>query len=207
MKGPLDIHQYLLAHDVHHEIVRLPRTTSASHGLPESFEIPAERCVAVHPFHATAGTTEFLVVLLSTVVPGPDATAMTDVAAQLERDFEAPITLSPAPCDEVSRRTDYVASHLGPLLLPADVVVLATNDVAELASAVVYCPTGDGGTALGIPADELLALARARALPGRRPIPITRAPSAAAPVGVLPGPQAAELTPETAVPARVGQPA
>lgn len=194
MKGPLDIHQYLLAHDVHHEIVRLPRTAQGGHGLPETVAIlPPERCIVVHPFHATAGPAEFLVVLLTTATEAPPDDVHDRLADLLDDELGRPVLIAPATCDQVSRHTDYVASHLGPLLLPADVVVVTSDEVVALATAVVYCATGDCGTALGIPADELLALSNARGL-SRRPAPVAATVGAVGAVrAAIPAPAGPDL--------------
>ena len=56
----------------------------------------------------------------------------------------------------MSRHTDYLAGHVSPLMLPDDVIVVATAEVADLAMSIIYTATGDGGTALGISAADLL---------------------------------------------------
>jgi hypothetical protein len=73
--------------------------------------------------------------------------------------------LSVAGAALVSRRTDYIAGHLAPLLLPPEVIVVSTRGVVDLATSVIYTATGDGGTALGIAATDLLNLSRAIVLP------------------------------------------
>jgi hypothetical protein len=180
MKGPLDIHQFLLAHDVHHEIVRLPRTAAAAASLAEALGLPPRRCVAVHPFRAVTATGDVLVLVLA-----PSDAVLTDdaIAAQLCPLLRAQtgtvITLEPAAAGLVSSHTDYLAGHLAPLLLPADVIVVALQSLADLAASVVYTPTGDAGTALGLRALDLLVLTRATVLPDhvgartrRRPVKI-----------------------------------
>ena len=47
------------------------------------------------------------------------------------------------------------------LLLPPDVIVVSTRGVLDLATSIIYTATGDGGTALGIAATDLLHLSRA----------------------------------------------
>jgi Cys-tRNA(Pro)/Cys-tRNA(Cys) deacylase len=172
MLGPLDIHHYLLAHDVHHEIVRLPRPAANAEHLAEVLGVAPRRCLATHPFHAVTTSapsglnSEVLVLLLAPADLKPDLPSLTHDVAELLRDQLGPHTsLTPAGADLVSGRTDYLAGHLAPLLLPADVLVVATQGVVELGSSIVYTATGDGGTALGIRAVDVLALSNAITLP------------------------------------------
>jgi Cys-tRNA(Pro)/Cys-tRNA(Cys) deacylase len=169
MLGPLDIHQYLLAHDVHHEIVRLPRPAVSAETLAEVLDVSPRRCVAAQPFHAITPDGDVLVLLLVTADemtrPGPGA-GYAAALAELLRDSLGPTAvLTPAGADLVSSHTDYLAGHLAPLLLPPDVIVVAVQAVVDLATSVVYTATGDGGTALGIRAIDLLNLCRAVLLP------------------------------------------
>ncbi|MDQ1485235.1 MAG: hypothetical protein QOJ62_928 [Actinomycetota bacterium] len=171
MLGPLDIHQYLLAHDVHHEIVRLPRTIASADHLAEVMGLPRNQCVAVHPFHAGTPTGDVLVVLLATYDTDLDQAGVLVTLADLLQTELGAAALFPARPDLVSSHTDYLASHLAPLLLPADVLVVACQELAALASTVVYTATGDGGTALGIRAVDLLDLCHAIVLPDAQAMP------------------------------------
>jgi hypothetical protein len=54
-------------------------------------------------------------------------------------------------------------------LLPPDVIVVSTRGVLDLATSIIYTATGDGGTALGIAATDLLNLSRAIVLPSNAP--------------------------------------
>ncbi len=74
-------------------------------------------------------------------------------------------TLEAAGAELVSRHTDYLAGHVTPLMLPDDVIVVAAPEVADLAMSIIYTATGDGGTALGISASDLLELSHAHVLP------------------------------------------
>ncbi|HEY0870257.1 MAG TPA: hypothetical protein VGD55_07645, partial [Acidothermaceae bacterium] len=85
---------------------------------------------------------------------------------ELLRDHLGPgVELSVAGADLISSHTDYLAGHLAPLLLPPDVLVVATSGVVDLATSIIYTATGDGGTALGIGATDLLSLSHAIVLP------------------------------------------
>ena len=198
MKGPLDIHQYLLAHDVHHEIVRLPRNCAGNTGgavnLAQTLGLPARRCIDVHAFHALTRSSDTLVLLLA-----PSDTVVDDalIGQRLAKtvsvnrvdarntDPNEVAVFTPAGAQLVSSRTDYLAGHVAPLLLPADVQVVALQSLADLATTVVYTPTGDVGTALGMRALDLLVLCRATVLPvgeratRRRPVRIDLDPARA----------------------------
>jgi hypothetical protein len=189
MRGPLDIHQYLLAHDVHHEIVRLPRNSPSNASLAQALGLPERRCVAVHPFQALTTSSDTLTLLLA-----PSDTEVDDalVGQRLARtipraDSRDVVTVRRAGADVVSSRTDYLAGHVAPLLLPPDVAVVALQPLADLATTVVYTPTGDVGTALGLRALDLLVLSHATVRPlgeratRRRPIRIDLEPKTGEP--------------------------
>jgi Cys-tRNA(Pro)/Cys-tRNA(Cys) deacylase len=170
MLGPLDIHQYLLEHDVHHEIVRLPRPAASAEHLSEVLGVTPRRCLAIHPFHALTRDGDVLVLVLAPADEAPDARTLVFALTDLLRGRLGPdAELSVAGADLVSRRTDYVAGHLAPLLLPADVIVVSTRGIVDLATSIIYTATGDGGTALGIGATDLLNLSGAIVLPSDKP--------------------------------------
>jgi Cys-tRNA(Pro)/Cys-tRNA(Cys) deacylase len=169
MLGPLDIHHYLLAHDVHHEVVRLPRPAASAQHLAEVLGLAPRRCLAVHPFHAMTADGDVLVLVLAPADVQPDPAVLTrQLAEVLLSELGPNTTFAPAGADLVSGRTDYLAGHLAPLLLPPEVHVVATQGVVELAASIVYTATGDGGTALGIAAADVLSLSRAIVLPEQR---------------------------------------
>jgi len=170
MLGPLDIHQYLLEHDVHHEIVRLPRPAANAEHLAEVLEVTPRRCLAIHPFHALTAAGDVLVLVLAPADEVPDVTWTVAALSDVLRDrLGSAVELSIAGAALVSRHTDYLAGHLAPLLLPPDVIVVTTRGVVDLATSIIYTATGDGGTALGISATDLLNLSRAIVLPGDPP--------------------------------------
>lgn len=168
MLGPLDIHHYLLAHDVHHEIVRLPRPAASAQHLAEVLGLAPRRCLAIYPFHAMTSDGDVLVLVLAPADLQPDFPVLTRQLAEVLLCQLGPnATFAPAGADLVSGRTDYLAGHLAPLLLPPEVHVVATQGVVELAASIVYTATGDGGTALGIGAADVLNLSHAIVLPDR----------------------------------------
>jgi Cys-tRNA(Pro)/Cys-tRNA(Cys) deacylase len=170
MLGPLDIHQYLLEHDVHHEIVRLPRPAANAEHLAEVLGVTPRRCLSIHPFHALTPDGDVLVLVMSPADEQVTAATLILTLRELLRDRLGPdAELSAAGAALVSRRTDYIAGHLAPLLLPPDVIVVSTRGVLDLATSIIYTATGDGGTALGIAATDLLNLSRAIVLPSEGP--------------------------------------
>lgn len=199
MKGPLDIHQFLLAHDVRHEIVRLPRTAPGASSLAEALGLPAHQCVAVCPFHTMTTTGDLLAVVLTTSDRGVEPDALASQLADLMRNrLGEQLHFVPANATLVSQHTDYLAGHLSPLLLPPEVVVVATQQLADLATTTVYAATGDAGTALALRALDLLVLSHAIVLPEpsrvarRRPITIDLNPPRA--VALDPAPRRSEAS-------------
>lgn len=148
MKDALDVHRSLLAREVPHEIVRLPRLILSADEIPEASGLPPQRCVAVRLYHADDRVIATLV--RAGELPHPGA-VLAAVGAR---------SLRVAPPDVVNDVTDFAASLVSPVLLPDDVEVLADSCVGH--HEVVYTATGDGGTALGIPSRWLLTSSRAR---------------------------------------------
>jgi len=68
-------------------------------------------------------------------------------------------TLRAARADLVNQITDFAAPLVCPVLLPESMPVLADSCVGH--TDVVYAPTGDSGTALGIASRWLLTASRA----------------------------------------------
>ena len=148
MKDALDVHRSLLAREVPHEIVRLPRLILSADEIPEASGLPSQRCVAVRLYHADDRIVA--VVVRAGELPHPGAVRAAVGARTLR-------AASPAVVNDV---TDFAASLVSPVLLPDDVEVLADSCVGH--HEVVYTATGDGGTALGIPSRWLLTASRAR---------------------------------------------
>ena len=147
MLDALDVHRSLLAREVPHEVVRLPRLVLSADELPEALDLPASRCVAVRMY--LADDAPVAVIVRAGELPHPGAV----LAAVNAR------TLRAARPEIVNRLTDFAAPLVCPVLLPDSVTVLADSCVGH--TDVVYAPTGDGGTALGIPSRWLLTSARA----------------------------------------------
>jgi Cys-tRNA(Pro)/Cys-tRNA(Cys) deacylase len=145
MRGPLDVTRELIAADVLHEIVHLRRRIDDATELPEVLDLPGTSCLAVRLYDTGDGT------LVAALLPAHAVAATTALAAAAG--VRAIRRAGPA---RVSAVTDYVASLVSPVGLPAEVRVIAHGDLA--AQEVVYTATGDGSTALKIRTADLLAV-------------------------------------------------
>jgi len=147
MKDALDVHRSLLAREIPHEIVRLPRPVSSADEIPEVIGLAPQRCVAVRMY--VADDRPLAVIVRAGTTPHPGAV----LAAARAR------SLRSARPDAVNELTDFAAPLVSPLLLPDDVLVLADACIGH--AEVVYAPTGDSGTAVGITSRWLLTASRA----------------------------------------------
>jgi prolyl-tRNA editing enzyme YbaK/EbsC (Cys-tRNA(Pro) deacylase) len=147
MKDALDVHRSLLAREVPHEVVRLPRLVLSADEIPDVLGLPRERCVSVRLYHVDDA-------LAAVIVRAGDLPHPGSLLAAL-----GARSLRPARPDEVNRLTDFAAPLVCPVLLPDDVTVLADACVGHVD--VVYAPTGDSGTVLGIPTRWLFTASRA----------------------------------------------
>jgi len=148
MKDALAVHRDLLGRGIAHEIVRLSRAIVAADDLPDALGLPSHQCLAVRMYVADGR-------LIAVCLP---AGAVPSSAALREALGARRITAATA--NRVNVETDYTAGLVSPVLLPSDVPILV--DSAFGASEVVYTPTGDSGTALGIHVRDLLVATRAR---------------------------------------------
>ena len=153
MRGPLEARQVLLEHEVLHNVIHLPRRIATADVLPTTLGLAPRDCVAVRCYRTDTGP------VAAIVAAGlwPDA----DLLAEALRLRSAAVSgLRRATRDEVNADTDYQAGLVCPLALPARVTLLA--DVRLLRSPVVYVPTGDPGTALGMQTRDLFTVTGAR---------------------------------------------
>lgn len=147
MLDALDVHRSLLAREVPHEVVRLPRLALSADEIPEIMGLPASRCVAVRMY--TGDERQLAVIVRAGELPHPGAVLAAAGARSLR-------SMRP---DLVNQVTDFAAPLVCPVLLPESVTVLADSCVGHCD--VVYAPTGDAGTVLGIPTRWLLTASRA----------------------------------------------
>src|SRR3954467_738370 len=115
MKDALDVHRSLLAREVPHEIIRLPRLVFSADEIPDALGLPREHCVAVRIYQADEQLVATLVRAGEIAHPGPVLAAL------------GARSLRPAPPDVVNSATDFAASLVSPTLLPADMPVLADS--------------------------------------------------------------------------------
>jgi Cys-tRNA(Pro)/Cys-tRNA(Cys) deacylase len=148
MKDALDVHRSLLAREVPHEIVRLPRLALSADEVPELLDLAADQCVAVRLYRVDDRVVA--VIVRAGDQPHPGAVLAALGARSLR-------SMPPA---DVNAVTDFAASLVSPVLLPESVTILADSCVGH--SDVVYAPTGDSGTVLGISSRWLLLASRAR---------------------------------------------
>jgi prolyl-tRNA editing enzyme YbaK/EbsC (Cys-tRNA(Pro) deacylase) len=148
MKDALAIHRDLLARGVPHEIVRLRRIILTADELPEALGLPPSQCVAVRVYEADRQLVAVCVPAGAT--PAPSALLQATGAQRI----------GVAPVDRINADTDFAGGLVSPLLLPADVHVYA--DASLSAREVLYTPTGESGTALGIHSRDLFAVSGAR---------------------------------------------
>lgn len=149
MKDALAIHRWLLAHQVHHEIVRLPRAMTCVDELPELLSASPASCVQVTVFEVTTRIGREPVAVVTSVAspPRPGVIGGTLGARRVRS----------ASAFTVNSVTDYAAGLICPLLLPDGLPVLVDERLAGTGQ-VVHTPTGERHTALRIRADHLLTL-------------------------------------------------
>jgi prolyl-tRNA editing enzyme YbaK/EbsC (Cys-tRNA(Pro) deacylase) len=143
----------LLEHQVLHNVIRLPRRIANADVLPAALGLAAKDCAAVRCYRTDTGP------VAAIVAAGQwPATDLLTTALALRA---SPVRgLRRSTRDEVNADTDYQAGLVSPLALPARILLLA--DVRLLRYSVVYLPTCDPGTALGMQTRDLFAVTGAR---------------------------------------------
>ncbi|GLW12480.1 hypothetical protein Misp01_76080 [Microtetraspora sp. NBRC 13810] len=157
MKDALAIHRWLLAHQVHHEIVRLPRALTSAAELPEVLSAEPADCLEVSVFEVdTRVGLEPVAVLHSAGSPPGPALVAAVLSARRVR---------PASAFLVNAATEYAAGLVCPLLLPEGLTLLIDEGIYDPKHPfrVVHTPAGERRTALSMRACDLLAL-----VPGKR---------------------------------------
>lgn len=153
MKDALAIHRALLEDGTRHEIVRTARPATCADELPEALGLGHERCLAVRMYQADCGQLVAVIVRAGDVPP--DRVLLSALGAS---------SIAPAADDVVNAVTDYAAGLVAPLLLPAGVTVMMDRHIVDSTDDVVYAPTGDTGTAVGLHATAVFALSGAKPL-------------------------------------------
>jgi prolyl-tRNA editing enzyme YbaK/EbsC (Cys-tRNA(Pro) deacylase) len=156
MKDALAIHRWLLAHQIHHEIVRLPRPLTCSDELPNVLGVGPDTCVNVSVFEVSVRGGKETVAFVGTVdsPPRPGAIGALLRAHQVR----------PASAFVVNSATDYAHGLVCPLLLPGDLTVLLDQRLIERLGSddIVHTATGERRTALRVHALHLFDLMTAK---------------------------------------------
>ncbi|MFC4588040.1 aminoacyl-tRNA deacylase [Sphaerisporangium corydalis] len=152
MKDALAIHRWLLSHQIHHEIVRLPRPLTCADDLPQILHVAPASCVRVTVFEVTTRNTREPVAVVTTVASPPRPGAVGALLGARR--------VRPAPAFLVNSATDYAATSVSPLLLPDDLTVLVDERLGHPGDPddLMYTPTGERRTALRLRALDLLLL-------------------------------------------------
>ncbi|GAA2375541.1 YbaK/EbsC family protein [Nonomuraea africana] len=153
MKDALAIHRWLLAHQVHHEIVRLPRPMTCAEELPSTISVAPERCVAVTVFETRGRLGREVVAVVSTVAHPP-------TPGQVGR-LLGVRSVRPAPAFVINAATDYAAGLVSPLLLPHELPLLVDDRIPN-DGGPLFTPTGERRTALRLHSLDLLRLLPSR---------------------------------------------
>ncbi|MCP2340545.1 YbaK/EbsC family protein [Actinomadura rupiterrae] len=158
MKDALTIHRALLGGETRHEIVRLPFGIATADELPEALGLPAVRCLVtrVYTCEDVYRGDRFLAAAVVCAGARPPLEAVRrEVGARQVR---------PARADMVNAVTEYAAGLVAPLLLPPAMPLLLDQRITEVLAAddVVYTPTGEPSTALGIRVADLCTLSAAK---------------------------------------------
>ncbi|MFC7387392.1 aminoacyl-tRNA deacylase [Sphaerisporangium rhizosphaerae] len=192
MKDALAIHRRLLSHQIHHEIVRLPRALTCADDLPAILHVDPASCIRVTVYEVTTRNQREPVAVVTTVASPPRPGAVGALLGARR--------VRPAPAFLVNSATDYAATSVSPLLLPDDLTVLIDERLAEHGDpdALVYTPTGERRTALRLRVLDLLSLTRGKhvdlesprhrtvRMPGTREVrPVRGAPRCESPPALL----------------------
>ena len=158
MKDALAIHRWLLAHQVHHEIVRLPRTLTCAAELPEVLRAAPADCLEVSIYEVdTRVGLEAVAVMASVSTPPRPGLVSALLGARKVR---------PASAFMVNAATEYAAGLVCPLLLPEDLTLLIDERLFDDLSPdrTLHTPTGERRTALSLRAPDLLGLVAGKRL-------------------------------------------
>src|SRR5947209_20228672 len=98
MLDALDVHRSLLAREVPHEVVRLPRLALSADEIPEIMGLPSDRCGAGRMY--MADQRPVAVIVRAGALPPPGAAPTAGAARALRS----------APPDRVNHRPDFAAT-------------------------------------------------------------------------------------------------
>jgi prolyl-tRNA editing enzyme YbaK/EbsC (Cys-tRNA(Pro) deacylase) len=160
MKDALAIHRMLLERETLHEIVRLPHAIANADELP-GVGLPGHRCLATRVYAFTGSERYTKGYLAAVIVPVGGTVGTEPVRLAL-----GARTVRPARTDLINTVTEFAAELVCPLLLPESMTVLIDHRIADRLRGddVVYTPTGEPWTALGVRASDLYASSGAEAV-------------------------------------------
>ncbi|GAA5048561.1 prolyl-tRNA editing enzyme YbaK/EbsC (Cys-tRNA(Pro) deacylase) [Thermocatellispora tengchongensis] len=186
MKDALAIHRWLLAHQVHHEIVRLPRALTSARELPDVLGADPADCLEVTVFEVDTRVGLEPVAVLSSVAAPPSPGIVGAILGARK--------VRPAPAFLVNAATEYADGLVCPLLLPETLALLIDERLyvgqeehaGQGGARLFRTPTGERHTALSIRAADLLSLVSGKRLDlaPRRPLPVAGVPRQAHPRAV-----------------------
>jgi len=156
VQGPLEVHRLLLERQAAHEIVHLPRPVVGADELPESLGLPASRCIAVRVLSVDGRPGRRAAVVAVAVPAGtwPSTAALAGVLGVRD--------VRPATSAETSAATDFAATLVCPVGLPAGLTLLLDRSLLpDEGEGVLYAPVGAAGVVLGLRGRDLLAVTRA----------------------------------------------
>ncbi|MDA0633724.1 hypothetical protein OUY22_09865 [Nonomuraea sp. MCN248] len=163
MKDALAIHRWLLAHQVHHEIVRLPRPITCADELPATISAAPERCVTVTVFEVAPRIGRpFVVAVVHSLAAPPRPGAVGGLLGVR--------TVRHAPAHLVNEATDYAAGLVGPLLLPEELPVFI-DDRLSADTDPIFSAIGERHAVLTMRALDLLTLLSGKTVDLRAPGP------------------------------------
>jgi Cys-tRNA(Pro)/Cys-tRNA(Cys) deacylase len=154
MKDALALHRWLLAHQVHHEIVRLPRPMTCAEELPETVSAAPDRCLMVTVLEVATREGREVVIGITSPVSLPPRPGVVGGVLGVRQ-------VRPAPAHVVNAATDYADGLVCPLLLPESLPVFV-DDRLPTDAETIFMPTGERRTVLAVRAFDLLTL-----LPGK----------------------------------------
>ncbi|QKG23751.1 aminoacyl-tRNA deacylase [Actinomadura verrucosospora] len=180
MKDALTLHRALLGWEAVHEIVRLPIGIAHADELPRALGLPADRCLVTRVFACDDSICDgsgggdpggglgrggrdrrsqgrrFLAGVIVRAGDRPPGEAVRRAMGARR--------VVPARPDLVNAVTEYAAGLVCPLLLPESMPLLIDRRLADgpPGPGVVYTPTGEPSTALGIRGHDLAALCQAK---------------------------------------------
>jgi Cys-tRNA(Pro)/Cys-tRNA(Cys) deacylase len=148
MIGAMDVHRELLSREIPHEIFRLPRVVLNADELPDLLRVPANQCLGTRLYFVDERPIAVAVAAQRTPQPGAVLAALDGT------------TLRPATSQQTNELTRYAAGLVNAAHLPVGIPLYVDAEVDV--SGTLYLPTGDTGTALGIPSRTFFRLTRAR---------------------------------------------